>query len=183
MTPVQKRYALIAAAVGTLALIWLAPDSSSEPTKNKSTAARAPAEMAAFAASDSLAAKRRQAAASGPLNIPVFNGERDGIAMTKALFGKASWFVAPPPPPPAPPPPPPPPVKPTAPPLPYTFIGRYVEDGKPQILLAKGSRVIAAGVNEIIDSNYKVVRIDQNAAVLMYIPLQIPQTVAIGSSQ
>jgi hypothetical protein len=40
------------------------------------------------------------------------------------LFASHSWYVAPPP-----PPPPAAPVVPTAPPLPYTFLGSYVKSG------------------------------------------------------
>jgi hypothetical protein len=50
------------------------------------------------------------------------------------------------------------------------------------VILAKGNRVITAKLGDVLDNIYKVERIDSNALVLVYLPLQITQSVPFGSS-
>ena len=92
-------------------------------------------------------------------------------------FAITSWYVAPPPPP--PPPPAPPPV-PTAPPLPFTYLGRY-EDAPTQLtILLKGERMYTVSEGEIIEDTYRVERVTPAAIELVYLPLNIRQTLSTG---
>ena len=95
-------------------------------------------------------------------------------------FGRLSWL--PPPPPAAPPPPPPAPVAPTAPPLPFTFVG-MVENGmgKPQAFLAKGDTLLVVSAGELLENNtYRVDSFDANQVVITYLPLTTKQTIDVS---
>lgn len=91
-------------------------------------------------------------------------------------FRAKSWFVAPPPPPPAPPP------KPTAPPLPFQYMGMYEDTGgggKPVVYLARGNDSFAISPGDKFDNNYQFEKIDQGKLVILYLPLSVKQTLTI----
>ena len=92
-------------------------------------------------------------------------------------FSITSWYV-PQPPPPTPPPAPPP--VPTAPPLPFTYLGRY-EDAPTQLaILLKGERMYTVSEGEVIEDTYRVERVTSAAVELVYLPLNIKQTLRSG---
>lgn len=93
----------------------------------------------------------------------------------EGLFGSQSWMPPPPPPPkPAPPPPP------TAPPLPFTYLGKKVEDGTWEVFLARGDQTFIVRQQTIIDGTYRVDSIKPPTVVLTYLPLNQVQTLTIG---
>jgi hypothetical protein len=98
---------------------------------------------------------------------------------TSNVFKAMSWYVPPPPPPPKPPPPPPPP---TAPPLPFSFLGRYEEGNTLIILLVKGDRIYTVSEGEVIDNTYRVERLTGGQLELTYLPLNIKQTISTGGT-
>lgn len=78
--------------------------------------------------------------------------------------------------PPAPPPPPPPPQ---APPLPYTYMGKWTEKGQTTIFLTRGERhVTVRGVGKL-DENYTVEALDDRQIVLLYTPLGVRQVLPL----
>jgi hypothetical protein len=99
-------------------------------------------------------------------------------------FARLSWL--PPPPPPAPPPPaaPPPAQAPTAPPLPYTFVGMVEQGvGKPQAFLSRGDALIIVAAGDVIDSNtYRVESLSSSQVVLIYLPLDTRQVIDIAGA-
>jgi len=95
------------------------------------------------------------------------------------VFKAMSWYVPPPPPPPRPPPPP---LPPTAPPMPFSFMGRYEEDGKRIILLVRGDRIYTVTEGEVIDNIYRVERLTGGQLELTYLPLNIKQTISAGET-
>ena len=98
-----------------------------------------------------------------------------------ALFAQHSWYVMPPAPPPAAPPPPP---EPTAPPLPYTFIGSFAPEGNPPVFfLSSGDRVIDAHVGDQLDGVYQLESAAGSQLVFVYLPLKIRQILAAGVPQ
>jgi hypothetical protein len=98
-----------------------------------------------------------------------------------ALFAQHSWYVRPPPPPPAAPPPPP---EPTAPPLPYAFVGSFAPQGdKPVYFLARGDRVIDAHVGDRLDGVYQLESAAGGQLEFLYLPLNIRQRLAAGVSR
>lgn len=105
--------------------------------------------------------------------VPQEEGEGSGI------FGVTSWYVPPPPPPPQPPPPPP---KPTAPPLPFSYLGRYQESQAVIIMLVKGDRIYTVSAGEVIENTYRVEGLAGGRVELTYLPLDIRQTIDTGEA-
>ncbi|HSJ80099.1 MAG TPA: hypothetical protein VK910_02710 [Thiobacillus sp.] len=96
-------------------------------------------------------------------------------------FGAMSWYVPPPPPPPAPPrvvPPSPP----TAPPMPFSFFGRYEEGETQIILLVRGERIYTVSAGDVIDNTYRVEGLAGGRLELIYLPLNIKQTISTGET-
>ncbi|MET3124362.1 hypothetical protein AAKU67_003977 [Oxalobacteraceae bacterium GrIS 2.11] len=98
-------------------------------------------------------------------------------------FGPVAWDT-PPPPPPAPPvvvqtviAEPPAPVEPN---LPYQFQGQMKdEDGTTVIFLSKGQEGIVAHVGDILDTNYKVVSMDEHKLTIAYLPMDKLHDIAL----
>jgi Tfp pilus assembly protein PilP len=67
--------------------------------------------------------------------------------------------------------------------LPFIYLGQIVEDQKVQVILARGDRVVTVYVGENIDSNYRVEGLKGGTLTLLYVPLDIKQTLATGVSQ
>ena len=107
--------------------------------------------------------------------------QRGGAAAPADAFQKKSWYVPPPPPPVVyvPPPPPPPP---TAPPLPFTFMGRYMESDKPVYFLTAGERLLMVHTGDVIDGTYRIEGVVANKLDITYLPLNIKQSVDIGGA-
>jgi hypothetical protein len=61
-------------------------------------------------------------------------------------------------------------------------MGRIDDSTTPKVFLQWGERVFTVGVGETIEGRYRVERIDAAGLTLMYLPLNIPQTLAFGSS-
>lgn len=72
--------------------------------------------------------------------------------------------------------------KPAAPPLPFVFMGRYVERGVTHVFLEQGEQMHMVKVGDIIDHMYRVERID-SAIRLMYLPTKEMQSLEIGDLQ
>lgn len=108
-----------------------------------------------------------------------------GESLRADLFAPHSWRVARPAPPVAPiarpaatPAPPP---RPTAPPLPFEFFGKLEEGGRVLVFLQRGPDVHAVRVGDVIDGTYGVKSIGSTEMVLIYLPLDIRQTLSVGS--
>jgi hypothetical protein len=121
-------------------------------------------------------------------SLPLGRLVRDGVdEPARDLFAGKTWYVPPPP----PPPPPVPVVKvvvqeaprPVAPPVPYNFIGLMrEEDGTEIAYLAEGDQVISAKKGDILNDSYKVTSISSKQVELVYLPLDIHETLAAGSA-
>lgn len=101
----------------------------------------------------------------------------DANADLNDIFKGKSWYVPPPPPKPQPPPPPPPP---SAPPLPYTYIGKLIDGGKLSIFLSKQDRNFIIKEGDTLEGTYRVEHITPSNITLTYIPLNIKQNMQIG---
>lgn len=94
------------------------------------------------------------------------------------LFALRTWE---PPPPvvstPAPPPPP------QAPPLPFKFFGRIVDAGQaPSFILTRGTEMITVRIGDRIEPAYLVDKFDGTQLHLVYLPLNIRQTIFVGNA-
>lgn len=129
--------------------------------------------------SDTVSAPVRRTAVPPAVTVPELQlGRlaRDATDMPEQNpFAGKSWYV-PPPPPPAPkivlePP------RPSAPPLPFRFMGRMREEnGHETVYLAHGNRALSVRRGDTIDGVYQVESIASEQIVLRYLPLDIRQT-------
>jgi hypothetical protein len=92
-------------------------------------------------------------------------------------FGSRDWTPPPPPPQPVVAPPPPPP---TAPPLPFTFVGKAVEKGEWEVFLARGAETLIVRNKTVIDGVYRVDAIAPPAITFTYLPMNQVQQLNIG---
>ena len=81
----------------------------------------------------------------------------------------------------APPPPPPPP--PQAPPLPFTYMGKLIEDGRIVVFLTQGDRNHIVRQGDTIDGTYRVDAVTEQRLALTYLPLKQKQELAFGGAQ
>jgi hypothetical protein len=107
-------------------------------------------------------------------NLVAFENEKD-------IFSPHSWLPPPPPPPPpqavAPAPPPPPPMAPL---LPFSFFGSLDEKGLARrVFLTKGDQLVIVKANDIVEGQYRVDQITENAVDLTYLPLNQKQSISI----
>lgn len=98
-------------------------------------------------------------------------------------FAELSWIPHPPVVRTAPPPPPAP-VVPTAPALPFVFVGLMEQGaGKPQAFLSKGDTLLVVAAGDVIDSNnYRVDSLSAQQIGITYLPLNTPQTLTISGT-
>ncbi|OGB21141.1 MAG: hypothetical protein A3I66_10135 [Burkholderiales bacterium RIFCSPLOWO2_02_FULL_57_36] len=104
-------------------------------------------------------------------------GEIGAAERTNQLFANQTW-TPPPPPPPKPLPPPPP----TAPPLPFTYLGKKIEDGIWEAYLARDDQTFIVRDKTVIENTYRVDSIKPPTLSLTYLPLNQVQTVTIGGT-
>lgn len=74
------------------------------------------------------------------------------------------------------------PPPPQAPPLPFTYLGKMVDDGKTTVFLTKEDRNYLVRVGETLDGTYRVESIAEEGLVLTYLPLRQVQTLAFGTA-
>jgi hypothetical protein len=121
---------------------------------------------------------RREAPAdSAPLQLGKLARRAQADPNQDAFAGR-SWVAPPPPavegPPPAP----------SAPPLPFTYIGKLQEGetGPVVIYLTQGEQAYSVKKGDVIDKTYRVESITSAHIVLTYLPLAIKQTLTFGNS-
>jgi hypothetical protein len=107
----------------------------------------------------------------------------------RELFAAHSWYT----PPPTPPPAPAPAMSaeqaaalrtPTAPPLPFQYMGRYAPDGEATVFfLTRADRVYDVRVGDTLDDIYSVDGYNGSQLLLTYKPLKIQQQLAARGTQ
>lgn len=77
--------------------------------------------------------------------------------------------------------PPPPPPKPSAPPLPYTFLGQYRnEEGGLMFYLRRGDEIIVAKPGTELDQSYRLESDVSRGLTITYLPLKEAHVIPIG---
>jgi hypothetical protein len=76
--------------------------------------------------------------------------------------------------------PPSPPPAPTAPPLPFTVLGKGLADGAWEVYLARPDRTYVARVGTVIDGMYRIDAIAPPTMTITYLPLNQVQQLNIG---
>lgn len=66
----------------------------------------------------------------------------------------------------------PPPQAPVAPPLPFTVVGDWTEDGKTVVFLSGSQGTFSAHTDDVLLGNYKVNRVQPGLIAFTYLPLQ-----------
>jgi hypothetical protein len=74
------------------------------------------------------------------------------------------------------------PMVPTAPPLPFQFIGKLEDSQQLQVFLQNGERLYVVRAGDVIDDTYKIDRISATEMSLVYLPLKFAQTLSVGSA-
>jgi hypothetical protein len=67
--------------------------------------------------------------------------------------------------------------------LPYTYIGKKLEDGKWEVYLALGDDTRVVHAQSTFDGNYRVDAIAPPTMTLTYLPLKQVQTISIGTAE
>jgi hypothetical protein len=94
-------------------------------------------------------------------------------------FSAISWPFRPP----APAPPPQAgSTAPPAPPMPFSYLGRYEEAGRLVIMLVRAERIYTVSEGEVIENTYRVERLTRGWLEMTYLPLNIKQTISTGET-
>ncbi|MBI4998634.1 MAG: hypothetical protein HZC22_17400 [Rhodocyclales bacterium] len=131
----------------------------------------------------------RPARAEEPVQSPeATSGQADVNSMVEQAppgagvvdaFATRTWYVPPPPPPPVVAAPPP---KPTAPPLPFAYMGSYDDaEGPTVIMLVRSDRLYTVSEGDLIDGTYRIERVQGGVIEMTYLPLQEKQQLATGN--
>jgi hypothetical protein len=117
---------------------------------------------------------REEQPEAGRLDIERFKRleSRKFNAQAGDIFSRKSWV--PPPSPDAKPPPP------SAPPLPFKYIGKVTEGDETQVFLSLAERNYIVKPGENIDGQYRVDEVSDHAVTLTYLPLNAKQTLIIA---
>lgn len=175
ISPARRHIAIAALAAAAALLAWFAPESDTALRAGKS-GERATAKAETNKVPDAASVAAKDLPAAQPLKSSV----RAAPAEVPNLFKVLSWYVQPPPPPPEPPALPPPPPPPAAPPLPFAYLGRYIEGDTQLLILARGNRVHTVAVGEVIADTYRVEGIAGGDIIVTYLPLNITQMLKAG---
>ena len=166
---------LVALVLTIVAVYYTAPR---QPTAQSAQAGLQAARVRAQAKAKALA--RSKAAVVAPKTL-ITAGRVVPSTQAADLFAPHSWYVAPPPPAAAAEEAP---AAPTAPPLPYTYVGSYAPAGeRATYFLARGDRVVDAHVGDKLDGSLLFEKIEGGQLVFNYLPLNIRQTLPTGVVQ
>jgi hypothetical protein len=80
-------------------------------------------------------------------------------------------------------PPPPPPPRPQAPPLPFVYMGKLIDEGRIVVFLTQGDRNYIVRQGDTIDGTYRVDGVTDQKLSLTYLPLKQKQELAFGDAQ
>jgi len=128
------------------------------------------------------AASAAASAPSGALALEKLRRSASNGDVTN-LFAGPSWLAKPAPPPASAPiaAPAPAPAAPSAPPLPFVYIGQMQEEGQAAVYyLERGPQVLVVAVGETIDGTYRVEGSRNGQLEFTYLPLRQRQGLPIG---
>lgn len=73
-------------------------------------------------------------------------------------------------------------VTPTAPVLPFQFVGRLADRLDQQVFLQSGEKLYVVRQGDVIDDTYRIEHISDTELNLVYLPLHLSQTLSVGSA-
>lgn len=68
---------------------------------------------------------------------------------------------------------------PTAPPLPFVYLGKAIEDGKLEIFLSRGEKSYSVHAKQKLDDEYRIDKVTETSITFTYLPLKTRQTLDI----
>jgi hypothetical protein len=71
------------------------------------------------------------------------------------------------------------PAEPTAPPLPFAYLGRLTQDGKTEVYVLRGDELISVAAGQKIDEQYRVEALSESSIVFTYLPLKTRQSIEL----
>lgn len=184
MKPKQRWLIIGSLLLATLAGAYFVEDEpAAETGKKKARSAKQTSTEVAAAGRRAGKEQKKDEPAAGPLSFPEppaarieseEEGEKEEEGEVEKIidpFRNKSWFVAPPPPPPS---------KPVAPPLPFKYLGKLIEDGEPRVFLDHQGKYLIARLGDVINGTYSVEEIAGGRMTFLYQPLKEKQTLSIG---
>ncbi len=182
MTPMRKRISIAIVLIGG-ALIAERVIALSGDDGDADVVVPAPAKRATAPSGSRTSGKA--AAASVSLRLDRLDDRQQALQDTDSvdqppppgLFNATSWA---PPPPPAPPPEAAP--APVAPPFPYEYMGKLLEDGVLTAFFMQGNRVLSLKAGDTVDSVYRVDQMTGEQMNLTFLPLKQSQVVRLGNT-
>lgn len=72
---------------------------------------------------------------------------------------------------------------PSAPPLPFRYFGKLIENGKLEVFVMRGDDVLSIAAGQKIDAEYRVDRISDTAIRFTYLPLKLQQTMDLPEAE
>jgi hypothetical protein len=178
ISPVRKEWWLLFAI--TLIAAWFAPDSNVDAVRLSDHAQRLSTDTRTTNRAEPVAAGRADANNSAPALLQI---QERYIHNGDSVFAVPTWIR----PklletPSAPAMPQLGQVSPSAPPLPFKFMGRYTEDGRPAVFLLQADLTWVAQEGEMVAGNYKVERIDSNSIQMRFLPLNVVQVLELAAT-
>ena len=74
-----------------------------------------------------------------------------------------------------------PPPAPSAPPLPFTYLGRMVDGGVTTVFLASPQGNLVAKAGDVIQNQYRLEQVTDTSLTLIYLPLNAQQQMSLGA--
>jgi hypothetical protein len=71
---------------------------------------------------------------------------------------------------------------PSAPPMPFQFIGRMDDRSDQQVFLLSGEKIYVVRKGDVIDETWRIVGISDVELSFVYLPLHLSQTLSMGST-
>ncbi|MHC8334465.1 hypothetical protein [Pseudomonas sp. LB3P25] len=72
---------------------------------------------------------------------------------------------------------------PTAPPMPFQFIGKLNDRSDLQVFLQSGEKIYVVRKGDVIDDTWRIEGISDEELSFVYLPLHLSQTLSVGSTQ
>jgi len=163
MSPMWRR-GLLFVALAAVAYLTLSASPPSDSGVVEAVDSRAPASRSA----SSKVAEQVNILELKPRRAP---------ADSKALFASTSWALPPKAVAAAPAPPP------TAPPLPFTYVGKRLEDGVWHVYVSRGDQTLIVRERETIDGTYRIDAVKPPQMIVTYLPMDERQTLTIGAGE
>jgi hypothetical protein len=173
----QRQFVLTAALAVSAALAWFAPGESGvpyshvddqvpdRPTAGGDTVLRSPPVVLPSEALDPMAGLARSRPVFPPARL--FSAPRAAMTVPAQASATVMPLAEP--------------IPPSAPPLPFRYLGRRQDADGWEVYLSQGPQTLIARVGQPLGDAYRVDAIDPTMLTLTYRPLSIQQTLPIGA--